>query len=40
MAILGKSAGRFNIVARHWRGELPLWVSYWVAGSLGRVGVL
>jgi hypothetical protein len=19
-----------NVIARHWRGELPLWVSYWV----------
>ena len=26
-----------NIVARHWRGELPLWVSYWVFGFIGRI---
>lgn len=29
---------RFNLVARHWRGELPLWVSYWgVSLILGNV---
>lgn len=26
-----------NFVARHWRGELPLWVSYWIVGFLGNV---
>jgi hypothetical protein len=26
-----------NYVARNWRGELPLWVSYWVCGFLGNV---
>jgi len=25
-------ARRANFVVRHWRGELPLWVSYWVIG--------
>jgi hypothetical protein len=40
VAILGERAARFNIVARNWRGELPLWASYWVAGWLGRAGVL
>jgi hypothetical protein len=23
-----------NFIARHWRGELPLWMSYWVIGIL------
>jgi hypothetical protein len=40
MAILGRRAARFNFVARNWRGELPLWVSYWVVGWLGRATVL
>jgi hypothetical protein len=26
---------RGNFIARHWRGELPLWVSYWVIGFGG-----
>lgn len=31
---------RFNsIIARHWRGELPLWVSYWIFGLLGNIAV-
>jgi hypothetical protein len=31
-----------NVVARHWRGELPLWVSGWVlgVGSGGGVSVM
>ncbi len=35
---LPKGNSRFNnIVARHWRGELPLWVSYWVIGFIGNI---
>ena len=39
------SSGRGNIVARHWRGDLPLWASYWLVVWLGNfafaaVGVL
>src|SRR5262245_57863494 len=26
-----------NIVARHWRGELPLWASYWLVVWLGNI---
>ncbi|MBW0005389.1 MAG: hypothetical protein JO216_18095 [Hyphomicrobiales bacterium] len=26
-----------NVVARNWRGELPLWVSYWVIGFIGNL---
>src|SRR5258708_2430550 len=26
-----------NFVARNWRGEFPLWVSYWVIGLLSNV---
>jgi hypothetical protein len=26
-----------NFFARHWRGELPLWLSYWVVGILSNV---
>ncbi len=29
-------APRYNVVRRHWRGELPLWVSYWVCGFVGN----
>jgi hypothetical protein len=28
-----------NFVARHWRGEFPLWVSYWIFGFLGNITV-
>ena len=28
-------AFRANVFVRHWRGELPLWVSYWVIGFGG-----
>ena len=37
-----ESKGRQNFIARHWRGELPLWVSYWlinVVASFGAVAV-
>jgi len=30
--------GRRNIVTRHWRGELPLWASYWLVVWLGNIG--
>jgi hypothetical protein len=23
---------RTNVLARHWRGALPLWVSFWIVG--------
>ncbi len=28
-----------NFVARHWRGDFPLWVSYWMFGFLGNITV-
>lgn len=28
-----------NIIARHWRGELPLWISYWIFGFVGNITV-
>jgi len=31
------SSGRQNVVARHWRGDLPLWVSYWLIVCLGNI---
>lgn len=31
----GVPAQRGTFIARHWRGELPLWVSYWVIGFGG-----
>jgi hypothetical protein len=31
------SSGRSNIVARHWRGDLPLWASYWLVVWLGNI---
>jgi hypothetical protein len=30
------SGGR-NVVARHWRGDLPLWASYWLVVWLGNI---
>lgn len=36
---LSKS-GRKNLIARHWRGELPLWVSYWLIGFLGSIALI
>lgn len=35
----GKARPR-NVFARHWRGELPLWVSYWIFGFLVNVVIL
>jgi hypothetical protein len=33
--------GRQNFIAKHWRGELPLWVSYWIIGiATGLVAFL
>lgn len=29
-----------NYLVRHWRGQLPLWVSYWVNGVLMTLGAL
>src|SRR5689334_23171097 len=28
---------RRNFVARHWRGDLPLWASYWLIVWLGNI---
>lgn len=29
-----------NFIARHWRGEYPLWVSYWVVGFASNLAAL
>ena len=29
-----------NFIARHWRGELPLWISYWIVAFLANVAAL
>ena len=29
-----------NFIARHWRGEYPLWVSYWVVGILSNLAAV
>jgi len=29
-----------NIIVRHWRGECPLWVSYWVVGLASNFAAL
>lgn len=29
-----------NFLARHWRGEYPLWVSYWVVGFASNLAAL
>jgi hypothetical protein len=31
---------RQNFIARHWRGEYPLWVSYWVVGLFSNMAAL
>jgi hypothetical protein len=31
------ATGNRNFVVRHWRGELPLWMSYWVINVLGHL---
>jgi hypothetical protein len=31
------ASGHGNFIVRHWRGELPLWVSYWVINFLGNL---
>jgi len=31
------ASGHSNFVARHWRGELPLWASYWLVVWLGNI---
>jgi hypothetical protein len=28
---------RSNFIARHWRGELPLWASYWLINFFGNI---
>ncbi|MGO4388565.1 hypothetical protein AB4Y85_13610 [Microvirga sp. 2YAF29] len=33
----GTEKPKANFIARHWRGELPLWVSYWVFGFLANI---
>ena len=33
-------AKRQNFFARHWRGEYPLWVSYWVVGLASSLAAL
>jgi hypothetical protein len=29
-----------NFVARHWRGEYPLWAAYWVVGFASNIAAL
>ncbi|WP_441967017.1 hypothetical protein [Microvirga sp. 2MCAF38] len=29
-----------NFIARHWRGEFPLWVSYWIFGFVANIACL
>jgi hypothetical protein len=31
------ASGHRNFIVRHWRGELPLWVSYWLINVLGNL---
>lgn len=26
-----------NLIRRHWRGELPLWISYWLVGPVSTI---
>jgi hypothetical protein len=33
----GIDIANINIMARHWRGELPLWVSCWIFGVIGSL---
>jgi hypothetical protein len=33
-------SGRRNFIARHWRGEFPLWISYWIFGFFANVALL
>jgi hypothetical protein len=35
-----KPTGRQNFIARHWRGELPLWVSYWIVNLIASFGAV
>src|SRR4051812_42188610 len=30
---------RWNFIVRHWRGDLPLWVSFWIVTVLGSLPV-
>lgn len=30
-----RSTGRWNFIMRHWRGDFPLWVSFWIVTVLG-----
>ena len=32
--------GRRNFIARHWRGEFPLWIAYWIFGFFANVALL
>ncbi|AWM87130.1 hypothetical protein [Microvirga sp. 17 mud 1-3] len=32
--------GRRSFIARHWRGEFPLWISYWIFGFFANVALL
>jgi type III secretory pathway component EscS len=34
-----KPAARWNFIGAHWRGQLPLWVSYWVINFLVSIAV-
>ena len=37
---MSETQQRNNFVARHWRGEFPLWTSYWVFGFLTNIALL
>src|SRR4051812_3407081 len=34
------AAIRLNFLLRHWRGEYPLWIAYWVIALGGTIGFL
>jgi hypothetical protein len=38
-AVAAQSGSR-NFIARHWRGEYPLWASWWVVGTLSNLAGL
>lgn len=34
-----RPAWRWNFVLSHWRGRLPLWVSYWIINFITNIGI-
>ena len=34
----GRIGNKFNLISMHWRGQYPLWISYWIINFAANIG--